>query len=97
MSEEQEPDDEIRELIEAALKSNLVNQKEYKSRGQLIDAIKAIVFEYLDSFIVIGDDFDGKVIQLEEAPSSQQKDALDTLLVKYFCMRTGYDPTKGPL
>ncbi len=39
MSKEQEPDDEIRELIEAALKSNLVNQKEYKSRGQLIEAI----------------------------------------------------------
>ena len=97
MSEEQEPDDEIRELIEAALKSNLVNQKEFKSRGQLIEAIKAIVFEYLDSFIVIGYDYDGKVVQLEGAPSSQQQDALDTLLVKYFCMRTGYDPTKGPL
>jgi|TARA_R110000796_G_scaffold75401_1_gene169143 hypothetical protein len=97
MSEEQEPDDAIRELIEAALKSNLDNQKEFKSRGQLIEAIKAIVFEYLDSFIVIGYDFDGKVVQLEGSSSSQQRNALDTLLVKYFCMRTGYDPTRDSL
>lgn len=97
MSEEEEPSDEIRELIEAALKSSIDNQKMFKGRKELMNAIRSIVFEYLDSFIVIGYDYDGRIVQLEGAKTPQQQDALDTLVVKYFCSRTGYDPTKGPL
>lgn len=95
MSDEQDPDAEIRELIESALKSSLENQKTFKNRRELSESLKAKIAEYLDSFIVIGYDFDGNVVELEGSSSSQQRDALDTLIIKYFCLRTGYEPPKG--
>ena len=36
--------------------------------------------------------FDGKEIEFEGARSAQQRDALDTLFLRYFCYKTGYKP-----
>lgn len=95
MSEEENEDlddqTEIHELIKAALISSITNQKTYKKRNELIASLKAIISEYLDSFIVIGYDFEGRVIEFEGASSTQQKDALDTLLMRYFFYKTGQD------
>lgn len=83
---------EIYELIKHALNDNIVNQKEFKKRSELKSVLKGIISEYLDSFIVIGYDFDGKEIEFEGARSAQQRDALDTLFLRYFCYKTGYRP-----
>ena len=84
--------DELKNLIEAAL-SDLISsrsKKEYADYNKLVGVVKSIVAEYLDSFIVIGYDFDGNVVELQSASNSQQKDALRTLALKYFCFKTGY-------
>jgi hypothetical protein len=84
--------DELKNLIEAALSDAISSssKKEYADYNELVGVVKSIVAEYLDSFIVIGYDFDGKVVELQSASNSQQKDALRTLCLKYLCFKTGY-------
>ena len=50
--------------------------------------------EFLDSFVVIGYDFEGTAMSFQSSPSEQQKDALDTLILRYFYQRTGYSTTE---
>ena len=83
----QEPknaDDEVRELINAALSLQPENLQKYKSDKELREKLKSIVAEYLDSFYIFGYDIDGKTILIKGGNSDQQLDALDTLAMRLF-------------
>lgn len=92
INDHSDDNDELKNLIEAAMAAALSgsSKKEYADYNELVGVVKSIVAEYLDSFIVIGYDFDGKVVEFQSASNSQQKDALRTLLLKYLCFKTGY-------
>lgn len=93
--EEKNNDDAIRNLIEEALKVNLEDKKEYKDHQELANTLTAVMAEFLDSFIVVGYDFEGKPISFQGSTKPQQDDALDTLILKYFYQRTGYKVIDG--
>tara|TARA_R100001463_G_scaffold73768_1_gene127636 strand:+ start:1274 stop:1609 length:336 start_codon:yes stop_codon:yes gene_type:complete len=80
---------DLTKLIEEALSNSIINQKEYKTRQELSDVVKSLVAEYLDSFIILGYDFDGSIVDIQASTSSQQKDALSTLILKYLYLKTG--------
>lgn len=90
MSREEEEKDPLNELLKEALKINVKKRKQYKDQAALLESVRAVVSEFLDSFIIVGYDFDGKPVHVEGSNNSQQKDALETLFLKYFCYRTGY-------
>ena len=96
MSEKDEEEkNTLRDLIEEALKINIKNRNEFKDQKELADTLGPVMSEFLDSFIVVGYDFDGEPISFQGSKSSQQKDALDTLFLKYFYQRTGYTIIDG--
>lgn len=95
MSKDEEENDALRNLIEEALKINIESKKEYKDHQELADTLSAVMAEFLDSFIVVGYDFDGKPISFQGTSNTQQEDALDTLFLRYFYQRTGYKIIDG--
>lgn len=95
MSKEDDEDDKLRELIEEALKLDIKGNKENKDHRELTDTLGPVMHEFLDSFIVIGYDFEGTPISFQSSPTEQQKDALDTLIIRYFYQRTGYNLPQG--
>ena len=88
-------EDMLRNLIEEALKIEVKSQKEFEDHKQLADTLGPVISEFLDSFIVVGYDFDGQPISFQGSKNEQQKDALDTLFLKYFYKRTGYKLIDG--
>jgi hypothetical protein len=94
MSKEDEEDDKLRNLIEEALKLEVKSTREYKDHQELTETLGPIMSEFLDSFVVIGYDFEGTPMSFQSSPSEQQKDALDTLILRYFYQRTGYSTTE---
>ena len=81
----QEPesvDDEVRELINAALNLQPENLQKYKSEKELREKLKSVVSEYLDSYYIFGYDIEGKTVLVKGAHSDQQMDALDTLAMR---------------
>jgi hypothetical protein len=89
MSEKEDDDESLRALIEEALKIDIQTKREYKNHKELSESLSPIISEFLDSFIVLGYDFDGQPLSFQVSPNTQQKDALDTLVLKYFYQRTG--------
>ena len=87
---EDEEKDPLSELLREALKINVENKKQYKTQTELLETVQAVTSEFLDSFIIVGYDFDGMPVAVEGASNAQQRDALETLFLKYFCYRTGY-------
>ena len=80
---------DLTKLIEEALASNIINRKEYKDYEKVVSSVEAVVSEYLDSFIILGYDFDGNVVDIHSARSEQQHDALHTLILKHFYNTAG--------
>ena len=74
----QEDDEELREMVERALK------KVFKRRKDLAYRISNIIAEYLDSYILLGFDFQGRHIDIKSATTPQQSEALNSFLLKYF-------------
>jgi len=95
MSEKKNNDDVIRELLEEALKVKIEQKKEFNNHEELTISLGPIMSEFLDSFIVIGYDFEGNPITFQGSKKPQQKDALDTLFLKYFQQRTGFKILDG--
>lgn len=95
MSEQEDTDESLRALIEEALKIDIKTKREYKDHRELADSLGPIISEFLDSFIVLGYDFDGQPLSFQVSAKTQQKDALDTLVLKYFYQRTGYKDAEG--
>ena len=79
-------DDELRHIIENALKINLQEKKTFKRRQDLATQLGGIISEYLDSYILLGYDFDGRHIDLKSASSPMQAEALNSFLIKYFAL-----------
>ena len=94
-NKEDNNEDVLRDLIEEALKINIKNTNEFNNHKELADTLGPVIAEFLDSFIVVGYDFDGEAISFQGSKNSQQKDALDTLFLKYFYKRTGYKVIDG--
>ena len=76
-------DDELRELVERALKDNIKERKSFKRRQDLANRLSTILCEYLDSYILLGYDFNGKHLDIKAASTPQQKEALNSFLMKY--------------
>jgi hypothetical protein len=55
-------DEELREMVERALKDNIKDRKTFKRRQDLATRLSHILCEYLDSYILLGYDFNGKHI-----------------------------------
>jgi len=85
-----ESDDELKELIELALKQNIEVKKEFKSREALAKRLSSILSEYLDSYILLGYDFTGNHIDIKAAPTPQQVEALNSFLLRYFASEVQY-------
>ena len=85
-----ENDDELKELIEQALKQSIEVKKEFKSREALAKRLSSILSEYLDSYILLGYDFNGDHIDIKSASTSQQVEALNSFLLRYFASEVQY-------
>ena len=79
-------DEELRHIIEKALKYNLREKKTFKQRRDLADRVGSILSEYLESYILLGYDFDGRHIDLKSASSPMHAEALNSFLIKYFAV-----------
>lgn len=90
-----EEDDNLRNLIEEALKLNVKFKQDFKGHEELTETLGPIMSEFLDSFVVIGYDFEGTPMSFQCSPSEQQKDALDTLILRYLYQRTGFNVIGG--
>jgi len=80
----QEDDEELREMVERALKQSIKDKKVFKRRKDLAYRISNIIAEYLDSYILLGFDFQGRHIDIKSATTPQQSEALNSFLLKYF-------------
>ena len=79
-------DDELRHIIEQALKFNLREKKTFKKRKDLASRVGSILSEYLDSYILLGYDFDGRHLDIKSASTPMQAEALNSFLIKYFAV-----------
>ena len=79
-------DEELRDIIEKALKVNLFEKKTFKKRKDLASRLGSILSEYLDSYILLGYDFDGRHLDIKSASTPMQAEALNSFLIKYFAV-----------
>jgi|TARA_R110000824_G_scaffold282867_1_gene471166 hypothetical protein len=79
-----ENDEELRELVERALKDNIKERKTFKRSRDLAYRLSTVISEYLDSYILLGYDFSGKHLDIKAAKTPQQLEALNSFLLKYF-------------
>tara|TARA_R110000824_G_scaffold129075_1_gene290252 strand:- start:421 stop:741 length:321 start_codon:yes stop_codon:yes gene_type:complete len=79
-------DDELRDIIEQALKFNVQEKKTFKKRKDLAGRVGSILSEYLDSYILLGYDFDGRHLDIKSATTPMHAEALNSFLIKYFAV-----------
>tara|TARA_R110000787_G_scaffold286426_1_gene404833 strand:+ start:6804 stop:7127 length:324 start_codon:yes stop_codon:yes gene_type:complete len=79
-----EEDEELREIIEHALKENVKDRKTFKRKQDLESRLSAIISEYMDSYILLGYDFHGNYVDIKVAATPQKEEALSSFLLKYF-------------
>jgi len=79
-----ENDEELRELVEKALKENIKDRKTFKRSRDLAYRLSSVLSEYLDSYILLGYDFNGQHLDIKAAKTPQQLEALNSFLLKYF-------------
>jgi len=84
----EEEDDELREMVENALKQSIKDKKSFKRRRDLAHRISNLIAEYLDSYILLGFDFQGRHFDIKSASTPQQTEALNSFLLKYFAQET---------
>jgi len=98
--EDFEHDEELREMVERALKQSLVERKTFKKRQDLAKRLCAIISEYLDCYILLGYDFQGRHLDIKSSRTPQQGEALNSFLLKYFASEMnhlkGLDRGLGP-
>ena len=80
----EDDDEELKELIEHALRQNLKEKKQFKRRVDLTRRLATILSEYLDSYIMLGFDFSGRHVEIKSANTPQKVEALNSFLLKYF-------------
>tara|TARA_R110002020_G_scaffold329767_4_gene545507 strand:- start:41 stop:358 length:318 start_codon:yes stop_codon:yes gene_type:complete len=79
-------DEELRHIIEKALKFNIREKKTFKQRQDLAERVRSILSEYLESYILLGYDFDGRHLDIKSASTPMQAEALNSFLIKYFAV-----------
>ena len=77
-------DEELREIIERALKESIKEKKSFKRSKDLVYRLSSIISEYLDCYILLGYDFNGRHLDIKAATTPQQAEALSSFLLKYF-------------
>ena len=82
-------DEELRELIEEALKLNINQKKAFKTRANLLNYVAGYLEEHLDSFILLAYDMDGKPVTIKSTQTVQQDEALRSMLISYFATEVG--------
>ena len=99
-SEDFDNDEELREMVERALKQSLVEKKTFKRRQDLAQRLCTIISEYLDCYILLGYDFQGRHLDIKASKTPQQVEALNSFLLKYFASEMhhikGTDHGYGP-
>jgi len=99
-SKDFEQDEELREMVERALRQSLVEKKTFKKRQDLAKRLSAIISEYLDCYILLGYDFHGRHLDIKSCATPQQGEALNSFLLKYFASEMnhikGLDSGLGP-
>lgn len=89
-------------LIHASIRAYLENYKERKKLNQdNIEIITAVLEEYLDTFMIIGYNYDGEMISYSHAKTQAQVDALNTGIFRFINQHAvkppqlpGYGPTE---
>jgi hypothetical protein len=76
-------EDEIKNLIREALKVNIEDKKAAVSKLKIDTALISTVKEFLNTFAIIGYDLSGEPVVLKYAKSQMEKDALNTIIMKY--------------
>jgi len=95
-------EDRANALMTASIKAYLENYKERKKLNQdNIEIITAILEEYLESFLIIGYNYEGEMIQYSHARTQAQADALNTGIFRFINQHAikppqlpGYGPTE---
>jgi hypothetical protein len=83
---EDKSDQELKDLIKDALKSNIEVKKKKVSKRQLTSALTGTLDEFLNNFILIGYDMEGSPIILRSHKTEMENEALKSLFIKYFTM-----------
>ena len=98
LDEEDEHDEKYKaarsDLVRAALETQLMEYaKRRNEQKRNLEELTCIIEEFMDSFIVLGYNYDGDPLTLVSASTQQQADSLSTLLQK-FIVQSGQG--KGP-
>jgi hypothetical protein len=89
-------DKETKEMIQSALVAYLKEKIEEKNNSRKnYDALISVVEEFLNSFIILGYNFDGQPLQYICAHNQQQADSLATLVNKFFQNAMQRDEDEG--
>jgi len=79
---------DVKELTHKALVSFLREQmKQRVETKKDLDALSSMILEFLNSFILLGYNFDGEPISLISAHNQQEADSLGTLINKFLNSR----------
>ena len=90
-------------IMHATIRAALENYKERKKLNQdNIEIITAVLEEYLDTFMIIGYNYDGEMLSYSHAKSQVQVEALNTGIFRFINQHAvkppqlpGYGPTEG--
>lgn len=86
---------ELDKILKAALNNYLMSQvSEVKSRTRDIDALKATIEEFLNSYILLGYSPVGEPVHVVSAHNQQEADSLSALLNK-FLLNQSERPDQG--
>lgn len=89
-SNKESNDERNEKLIQAALKSHLLEYASKKSSNKeaLMDILN-LVAEQLSSFVIVGYNYDGEPLSCISAKTTQENDALCALVNKFIIQNTG--------
>lgn len=74
---------QIEDLLESAMREYVVNQAKFiKNREELVNRVTGIISEYLSPFMLIGYDTKGQPVNIIQATSQLDADALSTAVNK---------------
>ena len=91
------PNDDIRreanyDIIRSALESHLMDYAKKKNEQKRnIEQLSSTIEEFMDSFILLGYNYDGEPMTIVSASNQQQADSLSTALQKFIVSSQG-DP-----
>ena len=80
-------DDELRDLIKDALKMEIETRTKKSKDVKTREALASVASEFMTSFLILGYDLNGKEVVIRMEKSHMEKNALQSLILKYVqCM-----------